>query len=132
LVFCATGNRALTAPLFARLKDGAYVISATSGDDELDLAAVDTQFSPRTIAPHITRHSDAGHHFHLLNGGNAVNFLHGSAVGPSIHLVQAEILAALAELADEGHGPGIHEVSADRRAAIATAWMDAFHPITTP
>ncbi|MFE3198517.1 adenosylhomocysteinase [Embleya sp. NPDC059237] len=132
LVFCATGNQALTAPLFARLKVGAYVVSATSGDDELDLAAMDMQFTARTIAPHITRHTGSGHHFHLLNDGNAVNFLHGSAVGPSIHLVQAEILTALAELAGGGHGPGIREVSTERRAMIATAWMDAFYPVSTP
>jgi hypothetical protein len=35
----------------------------------------------------------------LANGGNAVNFLHGTSVGPFIHLVQAEILAGIRLLA---------------------------------
>lgn len=55
-----------------------------------------------------------------------MNFLHGSAVAPSIHLVQAEILTALAHLTERLHAPGLYEMAASTRAEIAKAWLSAF------
>ncbi|MCG5215488.1 NAD(P)-dependent oxidoreductase [Streptosporangium soli] len=127
LVFCATGNRALRGMDFTHLRDGAYVASATSHDDELDLETADTLFDRIPVAPHVTRYSHAGRSFYLLNGGNAVNFLHGSAVGPSIHLVQAEILAALGQLTLVPHDPGLYEVAPATRALVAAIWIDSFY-----
>jgi adenosylhomocysteinase len=128
LVFSATGNQALSMAELARVRDGAYIVSATSSDDELCLNEAEGLFERELVAPQITRYLRAGRHFNLVNDGNAVNFLHGSAVGPSIHLVQAEILAALAQLAERLHAPGLYEVAASTRAEIADAWLSAFHP----
>lgn len=76
----------------------------------------------RRIASYTSR-TTTGHHFYLLNGGNAVNFLHGASVGPFIFLVQSEILAAVCLLARGGLKAAMHEVPAEDRAAIAATWL---------
>jgi adenosylhomocysteinase len=125
LVICATGNLALRRADFRALRNGAHVASVTSSDDELELLSLDGSYN-RTLLPHgTTRFSTEDHHFHVLNDGNAVNFLHGAEVGNYIHLVQAEILAA-ASLITAGRPPGLHEVPADDRHTIASIWLDHF------
>ncbi|MFJ2722762.1 hypothetical protein [Streptomyces sp. NPDC087437] len=62
----------------------------------------------------VTHYQTTGHYWYLLNGGNAVNFLHGANVDPFIFLVQAEILAGIRKLALADLEPGMHEVSAFR------------------
>ncbi|MCT9080451.1 Rossmann-fold NAD(P)-binding domain-containing protein [Streptomyces fulvoviolaceus] len=132
LVSCATGSRCLTTTDMQHLRDGAYVASVTSADDELELTGLAEAFTGEPVAPHIMRYRHRGGSFHLLNEGNAVNFLHGSALGPSIHLVQAEMLLALTQLADVPHPPGLCELSAELRHHIADAWVNAFHPASHP
>lgn len=132
LVVSATGSRALGSEELARLRTGAFVTSVTSADDELDLSCT-AKFVREDVTPHITRF-DTGHrrHFHLLNDGNAANFLHGSVLGPAIHLVQAELLAAYAQLITQPHSPGLHEVPPRVRTALAAAWVETFHPAPLP
>ncbi|MDQ1292143.1 MAG: adenosylhomocysteinase [Actinomycetota bacterium] len=127
LVLCATGALSLRGEDLARLRNGAYVATVTSSEDELDLAGLPDIYERSLIADHITRYETTGHYFYLLNGGNAVNFLHGASVGPFIFLVQAEILAGIAMLAAGGQPPGLHQVSDTDRAAIATTWLDHFN-----
>lgn len=127
VVVCATGNLALRADDFARIDNGAYIASATSSDDELELAALDGLYIREHVAAHITRYATTGHYFYLLNEGNAVNFLHGASVGSFIHLVQAEILAALGRLAAEPHEPGLYEVGGHIATLIAASWMHYFN-----
>ena len=129
-VFCATGNLALRADDFSLISNGAYVASVTSSDDELELAALHGLYARQQAAPHITRYATIGHYFYVLNGGNAVNFLHGAAVGPFIYLVQAEILAAIASLARHPHGSGLREVADDTRKFIAATWLDYFNGVS--
>jgi adenosylhomocysteinase len=134
LVFSATGNRALSAVELALVRNGAFIVSATSRDDEFGfgLDVVKTLFRHENVAPQITRYQRDGRHFHLVNEGNAVNFLHGSEVGPSIHLVQAEILSALARLTSQPHAPGLYEVSPAKRTEIARRWLEIYHAHRTP
>ncbi|MFH8986701.1 adenosylhomocysteinase [Streptomyces sp. NPDC017940] len=127
LVLCATGALSLSAEDFPRLRNGAYVATVTSSEDELELAGLPDVYERTTIDEHVTRYLTTGHYFYLLNGGNAVNFLHGASVGPFIHLVQAEILAAIAALARGALDPGMHEAGPADRAAIATTWLDYFN-----
>lgn len=129
LVFSATGNRAMSATELALVRDGAYIVSATSRDDEFGfgLDAIEAQFRREVVAPQITHYSRDGRHFHLVNEGNAVNFLHGSEVGPSIHLVQAEILTALEHLTSQPLAPGLYDVTAEIRSEIARKWLEVFH-----
>ncbi|MFD9223634.1 adenosylhomocysteinase [Streptomyces sp. NPDC060064] len=127
LVLCATGALSLRGEDFPRLRNGAYVATVTSSEDELELAGLPDVYERASIGEHVTRYLTTGHYFYLLNGGNAVNFLHGASVGPFIFLVQAEILAASAALARGGLDPGMHEISPTDRAAIAATWLDYFN-----
>ncbi|GAA0374002.1 adenosylhomocysteinase [Streptomyces blastmyceticus] len=127
LVLCATGSLALRGEDFSRLRNGAYVATVTSSEDELELAGLPDVYERAHVGDHITRYLTTGHYFYLLNGGNAVNFLHGASVGPFIFLVQAEILAASAALARGDLDTGLHEISAADRAVIAATWLDYFN-----
>ncbi|MFI0899388.1 adenosylhomocysteinase [Streptomyces sp. NPDC020983] len=127
LVLCATGSLSLRAEDFSTLRNGAYVATVTSSEDELDLDGIPSVYQRARDTDHITRYQTTGHYFYLLNGGNAVNFLHGASVGPFIFLVQAEILAALHMLTRGNLAAGMHDVPAVDRAAIADAWLTAFN-----
>ncbi|MER8071979.1 NAD(P)-binding domain-containing protein [Streptomyces sp. NPDC094034] len=127
LVLCATGAVSLRCEDFSSLRNGAYVATVTSSEDEVDLAALPRVYQRSPQGDHVTRYSTTGHYFYLLNGGNAVNFLHGASVGPFIFLVQAEILAGIQLLTRGDLGPGLHEVGADDRATIAATWLSYFN-----
>ncbi|MCA1219876.1 adenosylhomocysteinase [Streptomyces sp. 8L] len=127
LVLCATGAVSLRGEDFSTLRNGAYVATVTSSEDELDLAALPNVYQRTPNGEHVTRYQTTGHYFYLLNGGNAVNFLHGASVGPFIFLVQAEILAGVRMLTHGDLGHGMHEVDAADRAAIAGTWLDYYN-----
>jgi adenosylhomocysteinase len=135
LVFSATGNRAIGMEELAWLRDGAYLAGATSADDEFDLAGLASPrsgFEREDVVPGIARYTRDGRSFSLLGSGNAVNFLHTSAIGPAIHVIKAEIIAATALLVTLPHEPGMYEVPHQTRTEIAAAWLDAFQPTAAP
>ncbi|MFG2436503.1 adenosylhomocysteinase [Streptomyces sp. NPDC048508] len=127
LVLCATGAVSLRGEDFAHLRNGTYIATVTSSEDELDLAGLPDVYTRTQVGDHVTRYKTTGHYFYLANGGNAVNFIHGASVGPFIFLVQAEILAAIRMLTRGDLAPGIHEVPAADRAAIAATWLNYFN-----
>ncbi|WP_063737341.1 adenosylhomocysteinase [Streptomyces sp. RTd22] len=127
LVLCATGSLSLRGEDFPRLRNGAYVATVTSSEDELELGGLPDVYERAHIGENVTRYLTTGHYFYLLNGGNAVNFLHGASVGPFIFLVQAEILVASTMLARGELAPGMHEIDPTDRAAIAGTWLDYFN-----
>ena len=127
LVLCATGSIALRGEDFPHLRNGAYVATVTSSEDELELAGLPEVYTRARTGESITRYQTTGHYFYLMNNGNAVNFLHGASVGPFIFLVQAEILAAIQILARADLNPGMHEVDAAHRATIAATWLNYFN-----
>jgi adenosylhomocysteinase len=134
IIVGATGNLALTRESFSEVEPGAYVVSVTSSDDELDLAPLKQSYERNRIGIDIVRYRrlderrSKAHFFFVLNNGEAVNFLHGAVVGPAIQLVQAEIVMAAARLLDgtSRDARAIGEVSADDRATIARIWLKHF------
>lgn len=126
IIVGATGNLALRRSDFERVPNGAYIASVTSSDDEMELEEIKDSYVREHVGTHITRYSRTGHYFYVLNGGNAVNFLHGASVGAFIFLVQAEILAAVALLANQEHETAHHELPVDIRESIAATWLDHF------
>ena len=88
VIFCATGNQSLGNHDFARVKNGAFIFSVTSSDDELELSRADSSFSVSQVTEHISRYERLGQYFYLANRGNAINFIHNAEVGPYIYLVQ--------------------------------------------
>ncbi|WP_275559542.1 adenosylhomocysteinase [Streptomyces sp. 5-6(2022)] len=127
LVLCATGSLSLRGEDFPQLRNGAYVATVTSSEDELELDGLPDSYTRSAAGDGVTRYLATGHYFYLLNNGNAVNFLHGASVGPFIFLVQAEILAALRMLARGDLTPGMHEVPSEDRAAIAATWLNYYN-----
>ncbi|KOG91685.1 Rossmann-fold NAD(P)-binding domain-containing protein [Streptomyces varsoviensis] len=127
LVLCATGSLSLRGEDFSLLRNGAYIATVTSSEDELELDGLPSGYARSAAGDGITRYLTTGHYFYLLNDGNAVNFLHGASVGPFIFLVQAEILAALRMLVRGDLAPAMHDVSSDDRAAIAATWLDYYN-----
>jgi adenosylhomocysteinase len=126
LVLCATGNLALRQGDFSALRNGAYLASVTSSEDELELCSLHGLYKRTLVNEHLTRYEITGHYFYVLADGGAVNFVHGAAVGSYIHLVQAEILAATAALSHGRFQSGLHEMPAPDRQAIAKIWFDHF------
>lgn len=102
LVYCATGNLSLKQADFSALDNGAFVATVTSSDDELEIGDLHRQYRFQQITDYVTRYSRHKHHFFLMNRGQAVNFIHGAAVGPFIHLIQAELLASVSRLSKGG------------------------------
>ncbi|MGW5394521.1 adenosylhomocysteinase [Streptomyces koyangensis] len=127
LVLCATGALSLRGEDFPELKNGAYVATVTSSEDELELSGLPDGYTKHGAADHITRYETTGHYFYLLNGGEAVNFLHGASVGPFIFLVQAEIIAGVRALARGDLVPAMHEIPADDRSRIASTWLHYYN-----
>jgi adenosylhomocysteinase len=126
LVLCATGNLALRQHDFAALRNGAYLGSVTSSEDELELGSLHDLYQRSTVSAELTRYEVTGHYFYVLADGGAVNFVHGAAVGPYIHLVQAEILAATTALGRSHFEPGLHEMPNAERETIARTWLHHF------
>ncbi|MFD6421665.1 adenosylhomocysteinase [Streptomyces sp. NPDC060198] len=124
LVLCATGSLSLRGEDFPTLRNGAYVATVTSSEDELELSSLPEGYRRSHVGDHVTRYETSGHYFYLLNGGEAVNFLHGASVGPFIFLVQGEIIAATRAIARAELPPGMHEVPAVDRSAIAALWLN--------
>ncbi len=127
LVLCATGNLSLRHGDFAALRNGAYLASVTSSEDELELGSLHGLYQCTPVGEHLTRYEITGHYFYVLADGGAVNFVHGAAVGTYIHLVQAEILAATAALSHGRFQPGLHDMPAPDRQSIARTWLDSFN-----
>lgn len=126
LVLCATGNLSLSGEAFRLIRSGAYVATVTSSDDELDLRSLRAIYREDRLDNHFTRFSTRGHHFYLLNKGNAVNFLHGAAVGPFINLVQGEIIVSVRELCASHLSPGLQELNQDHRRMVAEIWLEHY------
>jgi adenosylhomocysteinase len=118
LVFCATGNLALRQEHFALLENDAYVATVTSSDDELAVDDLRRSHEIRRVSRNITACSAGGRRFYLMNHGQAVNFIHGAAVGPFIYLIQAELIASLAALSRREIPPGITENENTLRAKL--------------
>lgn len=134
IVICATGNLALRHQDFEHVQPGAYVASVTSSDDELELRPLKERYERHRVARDIVRYRRRGetrangHYFYVLNNGEAVNFLHGAVVGPAIHLVQGEVLMAVARMLQRtpAETSQVLEVANADRAAIARIWLKHF------
>lgn len=126
VVFCATGNQSLSKHDFAQLKNGAFIFSVTSSDDELDLGLVGDSFTVTEINPYISRYEQLGQYFYLANRGDAINFIHNAELGPYIFLLQGELMRAIEFLCAEPHAPEITELPDDCRKELASKWLVYF------
>lgn len=130
VLFCATGNHSLAGEDFFSLKDGCFVASVTSSDDELDLEQLELSSTKTRPHRHVTMHEFDGKRIFLLNHGNAVNFAYRSGNGAFIYLVHAEMIQAISFLhtQSESRHFQIHEMSVETRNSIAASWLSVFSP----
>jgi adenosylhomocysteinase len=109
------------------LKKGAFLASVTSSDDEFDLRFLDGEYDHEMVTDHITKYTKRGHNFHLLNQGNAINFLYSAAVDKYIYLVQAELMLSAVKLANTSDKKlsGVIEINSDdNHNHIAEMWLN--------
>ncbi len=128
-IFCATGNRCLSIEDFRKLKNGCFVFSVTSSDDELDLTYLQGEYQCHEITAEIFKLSNDRHFFFLAHKGNAVNFLHNAIMGTFIHLVRGEMIAATAEPVDQlVENNRVYALDEPTRRTIAEKWIEVFDP----
>jgi hypothetical protein len=137
VIFCATGSRATDIIDFRSLKPGAFLFSVTSSDDEFDLNLLPGEYRETQVSKSVSRYDGSHNHFYLVNGGNAVNFLHRAVLWEFIQLVKGGIFVALRNLV-EGRsmdrvfkrgdkGPGFDsllELSGADQEAVAKLWLE--------
>lgn len=126
VIFCATGNQSLSNHDFNQIKNGAFIFSVTSSDDELDLRKADSNFTINPVTSSIARYERLGQYFYLANGGNAINFIHNAELGPYIYLVQGEVIRAISYLETSRPLAGLQELPGEERKFLAERWLAHF------
>jgi len=128
ILFCATGNNSLSGDDYLLLKDGCYISSVTSSDDELDLSGAQKHYSVSQIGEHVELYQNEHNYFYLLHSGNAINFLHNASVGAFIYLVQAELIAGFQHLAQGKavKSGQIESLPIETKKQLAKKWLNHF------
>jgi adenosylhomocysteinase len=125
-LFCATGNQALNIHDIRRLRPGCFVVSVTSSDDEMDLTYLKGEYTQENFSEFIVRYTSFHNYFYLVNNGNAVNFIHRAVLGDFIHLVRAEMIAALKVMIESRPAPGIFSLNDETRKLVSSIWLRTF------
>jgi adenosylhomocysteinase len=123
IIFCATGNLSLKDDDFKYLKNGTFVASVTSSDDEMDLDWLEKNYTQEKIAQYITKYEKNGHYLYIVNSGNAINFIHGAVVDDFILLVQKEMIDTILEMSQKPLKNGVGEGFEDVKQRVADSWL---------
>jgi adenosylhomocysteinase len=126
IIFSATGNKSLDVSDFRKVKDGCFIFSVTSSDDEFHFNFDKNEYQIEE-KDKIFKYSNNNNFFFLVNNGNAVNFLHNAVMGDFIHLVRTEMLFAPMNL-NSFSANKINYVNEDLRKRIADLWLDMHNP----
>ena len=129
ILFCATGSQCLNVIDLRSIKSGAYLILATSSDDELDFHYILQEYSSTTINEDILMYSNKYNYFYILNNGVPTNFVTDSALGNYILLVNAAILKIAARIsnADNKFPLGkILSLDMEDNHFVASNWLTEF------
>lgn len=129
LIIGATGNKSLTEEDFRMLRPYSFVCSVTSADDEFDFGKIRTSLANRNTGIGSEVFYNNGKQFHLLNAGNAINFLHGAVLGIYIYLVGCELIQCILKIVDPEASfrkDRIMTLSSTERQAIAGRWIEEF------
>lgn len=126
VVFCSTGSLSLTNDDFKYLKNGTFVASVTSSDDEFDLTWLRENYTKEIISKYIDKYDRNGHYFYLLNRGNAINFIHGAVVGDFILLVQKEMIDTIIYMDNHKLENRVQDSFDSVRERVADLWLKYF------
>jgi adenosylhomocysteinase len=126
LIFCVTGNKSLNNSDLEKINNECYIFSITSSDDEFYLSDNFPGFKKKQFYPiGLTLHRKDSK-IHLVNNGNAVNFIDNAVVGNFIYLVQAEIIHAIKIIAENQQSKGIKVTENSVKEKIAHTWIKFF------
>ena len=129
VLFLATGNHSLNIHDFRKIKNGSYIFSVTSSDDELDDSYLETEYTIEEIKPNIYKYYNSNNWFYLVKKGNAVNFLHNAVMDDFIYLVMSEMIVAaqlLIKSQDLHKKNNILETNESVKKKISKIWLDVF------
>jgi hypothetical protein len=112
-------KQALNIHDIRRLRPGCFFVSVTSSDDEMDLAYLKGEYTQENVSEFIVRYTNFHNYFYLVNNGNAVNFIHRAVLGDFIHLVRAEMIAALKVMIESRPAPGIFSLNDETRKMVS-------------
>lgn len=131
IVFCATGSKCLDILDFRSLKDGSFVVTATSSDDEFDLNYINGEYDISNKDNYFTEYRSEENYFYVLNQGIPTNFAVNSALGNYILLVHAAILFILQKVAKSPNkissSNSINSLSEIDNQEIAKLWLKHFN-----
>jgi adenosylhomocysteinase len=124
VVIGATGQGSVRSGDLDLLRDRCLLCSASSRKVEFVLGP-DRERVRGDERVHILKREGRGPVL-LLNDGAPINFLDRGVVGPMLRLVQAELLAATAEISSGTHIAGLGEISGDTRARLTDRWIEVY------
>ena len=126
LIISATGNKGLSKEDLHYVKNGAYIFTATSSDDEFEeclLEFCQVRIGDSNLME--IKVDKSAKKVKLCNGGNSINFVDGAVVDRYIELVQAEMLLA-ANLLHTTNPGKLCEVGNDKKRFIARSWLNYY------
>lgn len=139
LLFCATGNKIIRGNDWNELKNGVYIVSATSADDEFDKSPLASAVrKEEDNGNNVAYTFENGKTVNLLKDGESVNFVDKSVLGPSVLLPEAETLVTADYLRScmpmntkprlVGGKPTMQpaQLPVEYKNAIAAIWMKHF------
>lgn len=132
VIFLATGNHSMNIDDFKQLKNGTYIFSVTSSDDELDDSFLEKEYEIEEILPHIFKYSNHNNYFYLIQKGNAVNFINNAVMGDFIYLTKSEMIvdANLYVKTEKENfvldSSKLLETNEETRKKISKIWLETF------
>lgn len=126
IICLASGNRSLKCDDFKYVKDGSYLFTVTSNDDEIDFECLKKEYKEEEISEMVYKYSNKDNYFYLINKGNAINFVHGTTVSVFILLVQAGIMLSIISLLDKEYKSLDYSLSGEIQKEISDIWLKIF------
>lgn len=130
IIFCSTGRLSLKGEEFKFLKNGVFIASVTSSDDEMDISWMEKNYTKQEVSERISLYENNGHFVYLFNNGNAINFLHGAVVDDFILLVQKEMMDTMLYMNTLSLENKVQDGSVDIRSRISDSWLKYFLSIS--
>lgn len=126
LIISATGNKGLSRRDLNVIRDGVYIFTATSSDDEFEDCLVtffENQYSGTGSI--LVDDTNIPKSVKFCNQGNPINFLDGAVVDRYIELVQAEMLLA-SNLLHASSAGRLIEINDEQKRFIAKSWLNFY------
>lgn len=130
VIFLATGNHCLNINDFRRIKNGCFIFSVTSSDDEIDDTYLQSEYTITEVTKHVFKYENEYNFFYLIEKGNAVNFIHDAVMGEFLSLVKSEMLVAANMYVNNidkfDDISGILETNKETKMLISKYWLKAY------